>query len=160
MLQSKYLLTDISPCKQDILYLSCMCAFVCACERSCRCCGILKGNYTLARRSFMSVCSCDIMSCCAGQFSMQACVSECVCVCVWGVCLRVTLPVRWQVSESNVMRPSPSWFKHEQGKMETAESDSEIKRDWAFSCVTGRKTLWWERCFFLRFNVFVWQIFM
>lgn len=37
--------------------------------------------------------------------------------------LHVILSQRWQVRESNVMRLSPSWFKHERGEMETEEEN-------------------------------------
>lgn len=39
------------------------------------------------------------------------------------VCLHVILSQRWQVRESNVMRLSSSWFKHERGEMETEEEN-------------------------------------
>lgn len=68
------------------------------------------------------------------------CSSACRCVCV--LCLHVILSLQWQVRESNVMRLSSLWFKHEHGKMETERErislvswGSEIKRDWAYSCV-------------------------
>lgn len=56
----------------------------------------------------------------------------CVCTICVSVCLYVLLPPRWQVRESNVMRLSPLWFKHEYGKMAT-----ERENQFSFSGGTG-----------------------
>lgn len=139
MLQSKYLLTDVSPCKQGVLYLSWLCGSMCVCNSACTC-----GIPVMWLHVY--VCGCKIMSCYAGQFKGRTQVSAGahvgVCACV--VRLHVIISPQWQVRESDVMRLSSSWFKHEHGKTETEREKErislvswgrEIKRDWAYSCV-------------------------
>lgn len=54
----------------------------------------------------------------------SGCASVCVCVCA--ACLHVILSRRWQVRESNVMRLSPLWFKHEHGNEGETERGSQF----------------------------------
>lgn len=73
----------------------------------------------------VQLCTYNVASCHAGQCSTPVRArraSACAPLCVL-VCLHVILSQRWQVRESNVMRLSPSWFKHERGEMETEEEN-------------------------------------
>ena len=92
--------------------------------------GILMQLHTCVAQLCVCACRCNVMSRCAGQTRHARAaferMRECVCVCVCAACLHVILSRRWQVRESNVMRLSPLWFKHEHGNEGETERGSQF----------------------------------